>query len=306
MLVILSRASCFIGIILMGFILRRTGFFQESDFHVLVKVTMKITLTCAIINSFIGREVDVGMLIFAVLGLIFALFMVFVGWLINIGKGRNRQSFSMLNIAGTNLGNFVLPFAQGFLGPVGVMAVSLFDMGNSIMCLGGAYAIASMVKNGGSGESGFTLRPLFRSLKSAVALHTYVIMTVITLLHIPVPGIVADFTKNIANANIFMAMLMIGVGFQLSGDTEQMKAVARLLGIRFAIGISLALVSWYLIPVPLEYRQALVLLFMAPVSSAAVGYTADLGEDFGLASAVNSFSILISLILITGSLFLIL
>ncbi len=44
MAAVLSRAACFIGIIFMGYGLRRLGFFKPEDFHVLSKVVLKITL----------------------------------------------------------------------------------------------------------------------------------------------------------------------------------------------------------------------------------------------------------------------
>ncbi len=45
---------------------------------------------------------------------------------------------------------------------------------------------------------------------------------------------------------------------------------------------------------------------LAPIASTAPAFTAELKGDFGLSSAVNSISILISIVLITGSLLLIL
>lgn len=36
MVEILTHAGCFIGIILLGWALRRVGFFKESDFHVIL------------------------------------------------------------------------------------------------------------------------------------------------------------------------------------------------------------------------------------------------------------------------------
>ena len=43
-------------------------------------------------------------------------------------------------------------------------------------------------------------------------------------------------------------------------------------------------------------------LFLSPVGSAAPGYTAAMHGDYGLASAINSFSILISIVLIVTAL----
>ncbi len=300
---ILTRAGCFIAIILMGYLLRRVGFFTKEDFHVLSKIVIKITLTAAIITSFAGRQLEYAMLILTLMGFCFGVVLMITAYLINRRRGKDEQAFAVLNTAGCNIGNFVLPFAQNFLGPVGVMAVSLFDVGNSFICLGGAFGVASMVKEG---NKKFTFKPILRALSKSVPLITYIIMTLLAALHINLPKPVVEFASIISSANAFMAMLMIGVGFQLSSDQAQMGAILRILLPRYGIGLALAVVSYLLLPFPLEYRQALAILFLSPIASAAPAFTAEMKGDYGLSSAANSFSILISIVLIVLSLMIIL
>ena len=90
-------------------------------------------------------------------------------------------------------------------------------------------------------------------------------------------------------------MLMLGVGFQLSGSREQFGVMARILLIRYSIAVILAVAFFRLLPLELEYRQALAFLVFSPISSAVPAFTAELGEDFGLSSALNSISALISI-----------
>ena len=47
MLDVLTRAGCFIAIIIAGYVLRKVNFFKEGDFAVLSKITLKITLPAA-------------------------------------------------------------------------------------------------------------------------------------------------------------------------------------------------------------------------------------------------------------------
>ena len=214
-------------------------------------------------------------------------------------QGRERQAFAMLNASGCNIGNFAMPFAQGFLGPVGVIAVSLFDCGNSMICLGGAYSIASIVK---SGDGKFRIKPILNNLVHSIPLMTYIFMTILGLLKLSLPAPVVEFAGIVGNANAFMAMLMIGVGFHLNGDPSQIGDIIKILGARYIIGIALALAAYFILPLPLEYRQALVIVFLAPVASANPPFTAQMGSDFGLASAINSVSIIASIVLITTAL----
>jgi hypothetical protein len=106
---------------------------------------------------------------------------------------------------------------------------------------------------------------------------------------------VVSFAQIIANANAFVAMLMIGVGFRLSGDMSQMKSIARILVVRYGIALALSLGIYFLLPLPLEYRRILSIVVFAPIASAAPAFTAELKSDVGLSSAINSISILISL-----------
>ena len=66
---ILTRAGCFVAIIIIGYVLRRIGFFKEEDFKVLSKIVLKITLPAAIISSFSGKEIDPSMLFLCLIGM---------------------------------------------------------------------------------------------------------------------------------------------------------------------------------------------------------------------------------------------
>lgn len=298
---VLSRAGSFVAIILMGYLLRRIGFFKREDFHLLSKIVIRITLTCAIITNFAGREIELSMLIMSVLGFGFGVLLMAVAFLLNRRAEKKQKAFSILNIAGCNIGNFALPFVQSFLGPTGVMVVSLFDAGNSFICLGGAYAIADLV---GSGNSRFSFKPILKALIRSVPFDTYIIMTILALLHIALPAPVVEFTGIVGNANAFLAMLMIGVGFRLEARRDQISMLLRILVPRYLIGILLALLAYFVFPMPLEYRQPLAILFLSPIASAAPAFTAQMNGDFELSSAINSLAILTSIVLIVSALLL--
>ena len=289
---ILIKAGCFIAIIILGYGLRRLGFFQESDFKVLSKIALKITLPAAIITNFSGKEIDPSMLIIAVLGLIAGLIYVSLGYILNARGGKEQQAFGMVNMSGYNIGNFTMPFVQSFLGPVGVITTSLFDVGNACVCLGGSYSLASIVK--GSGK--FSVKTIAKSLSRSAAFDCYIVMTSLSLLNISLPAPIVSCAGIIGNANAFVAMLMIGVGFRLSGDRKQLGAIVKVLCVRYSVATILALVFFFLLPFELEMRQTLVVLVFGPIASAAPAFTGDLKGDVGLASAINSIAIVCSII----------
>lgn len=300
---ILSRAFCFVAIIVLGWALRRVGFFKASDFNVMSRIVLQITLPAAIVSSFSGKEIDPSMLAISLLGLGGGLAYMALAVLLHPGVDRRRErAFAALNSSGYNIGNFTLPFVQSFLGPVGVITTSLFDCGNAFVCLGGAYSVAAMIQNGEK----FSLTRILRTLVKSAPFLSYMVMIALSLLHWQLPAVVVDFAGIIGGANAFMAMLMIGVGFKLSGDRSQLGQIAKILVVRYGVAALLAVAAFHLLPFGLEYRQALVLLFFSPIASAAPAFTADLKGDVGLSSAINSVSILLSIVCIVGLLLIIL
>ena len=145
---VLTQAGSFVAIIVLGFLLKKFGFFKEEDFTILSKITIRITLPAAIITSFAGREIDPALLTLVLLGFGGGALYILLAFLMNLKAGRVKRAFDILNLPGYNIGTFAMPFIQQFLGPLGVITTSLFDTGNAIICLGGALGIASMVKNG--------------------------------------------------------------------------------------------------------------------------------------------------------------
>ena len=295
---ILSRAGCFVAAIIMGYVLKKLKALPDNTFPVLTKLVVMITAPCAIINSFIGTEFDASMLFLIPMGLVFGAVYMLGAYLVHIKDSAERKSFAILNTSAFNIGSFTLPFAQGFLGPVGVITTSLFDIGNACISLGGAYGVASVVKEG----SGFSLTKILKMLSKSVPFVCYVIILTITLLNIPIPSFVGDFTKMVGSGNGFLAMFMIGVGFELKADKTQILMIIKLLVTRYTISVALAFACYFLLPFELAVRQALVILVLSPIPSIAPAFTGELGGDIGLSSAINSFAIVISIILIISSL----
>lgn len=293
MLDIVMRAGCFVGIILMGYVLKRIGFFKEEDFGVLSRITIRITLPCTIITSFAGKAIDPAMLSLTAMAIGCGLIYVCIGYLVNRRKSREDQAFAMLNLAGYNIGTFVIPFAQSFLGSMGVIAVSLFDTGNAMICLGGAFSLACMVKDGGK----FSIKRIGKALATSVPFVCYVTMLLLNLLKLQLPQLVLDFAGIVGNANAFMAMLMIGVGFRLEKNSTQTKRILQMLAIRYGVATIFALIFYFVLPFALEVRQALVILAYSPIGSAVPGFTGEMKGDVGLSSAINSMTIVISIVI---------
>lgn len=291
MLDILARAGGFIFIIVLGYVLKKIGFFKQEDFTILSRITIRITLPATIVTSFAGKQIDTAMLSLTFLAIGCGLIYVAIGYIMNAKKSKEQRAFEMLNLPGYNIGTFVIPFAQSFLGPLGVIAVSLFDTGNAVICLGGAFSLACMVKDG----TGFSMKRILKALGKSVPFVFYIAMLTLNLLKIQLPAPILSTASIIGSANAFMAMLMIGVGFKLEGNRSQVWTIIRLLSIRYGIATILALIFYFVLPFDIQIRQALVILVYSPIGSAVPGFTGEMKGDVGLSSALNSIAMVISI-----------
>ena len=288
---ILTRACCFIAIILVGYVLRKMEFFKEGDFGVLSKITLKITLPCAFISNFSGKEIAPSMLFIALLAFGAGVLYMLLGYMLHIGKSREEKAFGVLNLPGYNIGNFAFPFVQSFLGPIGVITTSVFDAGNAFVCLGGAFGVASSIK----GEGKFSVKRIVKALSKSVAFLTCITMITLGLLGITLPAPIIEFAGIVGNANAFIAMLMLGVGFKLSGDKSQIGTIVKILSVRYGMAFVWAF-GFYHLPLEYEARVALILLAFSPIGSAVPAFTEEMKGDVGLSSALNSISIICSII----------
>ena len=292
MLDVLIRAGCFVAIIVLGFLLKKIGLFKDSDFPVLSNIVLKITLPAAVVTNFANKELDMSMFTLTLLAIGCGVVYILLGFLVNLRSDKEKRAFDVLNLPGYNIGCFALPFVQSFLGPTGVIATCLFDVGNSLICLGGAFSIAVLVKEGGK----FSIKRILKTLSRSVPFLFFVCMPILCLLHIPIPEPVTTLAGIISNANAFLAMFMIGIGFKLSADKSQLGRILKIILLRFGMAAIFALCFYFFLPFQQEVRKALVLLVFSPIGSAIPPFTGELKGDVGLSSAINSISIICSVV----------
>ena len=280
----------------MGIVLRRIGFFKEDDFRILSQIALKITLPAAVVVSFSNATLNPGLLIISLLGVGCGAVYILVALLVNLRSDREQRAFGILNLPGYNIGLFAMPFISGFLGPMGVVTTSLFDTGNAVICLGGAYGIADGIKNGGR----ISFAKVGKALLTSVPFLAYVIMIILRLIGWQLPSPVLRFADVIRGASTFVSMLMIGVGFQIKVNKVQIGKILQIVSLRYVVAVGLALIFWNLLPFDREVRTALVLLVFAPIGAATPAFTGQLKGDVGLSSAINSICIVCSVVIMTA------
>ena len=300
MLVVLSKAIAFVLIILIGYMCKRRGVFAPTDYQLVSKIVLNITLPCAVISSFAHFQLDLSLLAAVALGLSGNCVMLFVALMLTRRETLAAKIFYIFSLAGYNIGCFTLPFAQAFLTPFAVVALCMFDVGNSIMCTGMTYALtASCIGYADGHKDRFSMKSIAEKLLHSAPFVVYISMLSLSLVGVQFPKSVYTFTDIVGAANPFLSMLMIGMMFEIRLDKQAMGYVKELFSVRYLISLACAGAFIYFAPFKQEVNYVIALAFMAPCTIIGPIFVEKLGGNVQLASLFNSMTIITSVILFT-------
>ena len=290
MVQILLKSASFIFLIALGYTLKRIGFFGAQDYKIPVKMVLNITMPCAVLVSFASYKPDLSLLLVVCLGFGMNCLMLLSAYLISRKYPRRTRAVWLNCLPSYNIGAFAMPFVQSFLAPASLVGTCLFDLGNALMCNGTTFAIS---KNILDGSKGLNLKRICNTLLHSVPFLAYMILLIITLFNIPIPKQVVDFVTPMANANAFLAMLMVGMMLDLQIEKALLKEILGIVVTRFTVSVLASLAFYFLLPLPLEIRQALSITVFAPVGMVSTALTPSAGGDPAVAAGANSISILV-------------
>ena len=293
---ILVKAAGLALIILAGYTLKRLGVFRTEDAKVISRVVINLTLPAAFITGFRGFRFDAEYLIVIAIALVCNFLLLGVAFTITKGADIPIRALYAMNLSGYNIGTFVLPFAQSFLPTQAIVGVSMFDAGNCPINCGISYALV-MGRNSGSAKN--SLNMVVDKLLHSVPFMTYLLLMIKCALGLEFPEPVYTVASMVGSANSFLAMLMIGILFQVRVEKDDLRQVLQILGLRYGINLLLIALLWQT-PLSLMVRQVLALALVAPVPSVALVFCERCGCKPTVYGMISSMSIAISLILTFG------
>lgn len=289
---IVSKAAVLALIIFAGFGLKRLGVFRQEDAKVLSRIVVNLTLPAALVGSFRTFRFDPRFLTLIVIAAASNLAMVLVGLWWSRGRSPDTRALYALNVSSYNIGCFVLPFTQSLLPAEALIGVSMFDAGNCPFNSGLTYALVSPQSGGERIRLTYVLGRLVRS----VPFMTYLVLMLLSVLGVTLPDFVYETASAIGGANTVLAMLMIGLLFDIRVGREDRRQLAGILALRYGGSLLMCLLVWFL-PLPLLLRQVSVLAMLAPIPSVAMVYCEKCGCKASLYGVANSLSLAVSLCL---------
>lgn len=292
---ILVQALGFCFIIFLGYLMKRIGLLCKADGGTLSRIIVNITLPAVVIVSLAKIDVTGALFFLLAMGISLNVIAIVAGSLISKKRPNIEAKYQMYSMSGYNIGNFGLPFVQGFF-PLAVPFLLMFDIGNSVMLTGGSTLLID--KFVGENEE-TSLKKIASSLLKSTPFTVYMLMLMLRIGAVGIPMPALAILQIIANANGFLSMFMIGLYFEIRLPKKALHLVGEVLFSRYLIGLILAAVFAFLVPLAPLLRTSLVLICVAPMPTFSVINCVKAGMDEETVGFTSSASILISLLLMT-------
>ena len=204
---LLIKTGGLLLIVALGYLLKRRGVFQQGDARLLSRIIVNLTLPGALLSSFSAFRLVPSLLAVLAAAAAANVLLLAVSALVTRRRPGPVRALYLLNAPSYNIGTFVLPFVQSFLPPDMLLAVSMFDAGNSPFNCGGAYALTAAL----TGGERLTVRSVLGRMLRSVPFDTFLVILLLGLLGLRLPQPVYTVAGMFGQANAFLAMLMIGL-----------------------------------------------------------------------------------------------
>lgn len=278
--------------------LKAGGYLPKDADHVLSRIMVGITLPATIVENLNGKTIDLSYFHLILFGICFNLIPLVLSRLSDTHSQVVAER--MAGTSGFNIGNFAIPFVSGLFSSEALVITSVFDIGNSLMCLGVNGLFIAKETDSSSSTSPMVI---CKSLVKSVPVMTYLVMLTFCIAGLSIPNQIMTIVDKCAVANPLVAMAVIGTSIVLPADNSISCVFSsiKILLIRLA-AVAIEIGILFLIPISLFERQTLIVLCLSPVAAMSVVFAEQYCLDKGSVALANVLSIPISLLSMTVAL----
>ena len=305
----LIQPIALLAIILTGYLFKRAGKFKNRDYRIMQVALFNLVLPCAIIYSFATNPHDSSMLWISVFGFVVAFIPPVLIFLTTRHTPVQDRAFTMLNGSGFNIGCFCFPVVQAFLGTAAIVPLLHIQPGKTLdEQYQGHAPVLPYTKPKDRDARRLARHALLRNVAKgffgSIPFDTYLVMIVLMLANVKIPAVVATFVEPLANANSFVAMLMVGMLMDLPAGRDDVMKLLKIIGLRLPFGLLFAVCAWFVLPFGANVREAVVMCCLAPIAVFSTLFTDEVLGNAKLAGFSLSVSAIIGLVMMTGAHFL--
>lgn len=282
-------------IISLGYISRRLNILKEQDGEGIARVIFNFTLPSVVITVISSSKIDPALTFLPLISVVYGILMALLALLLFRKESRNRKGMLSIALPGLNIALFAYPLVEAIWGKESLRYLAMFDMGNGLIIFGVCYLFASYY----SGEvPSVDFKSIFFKMLRSVPLMAFIVTLIIYLSGLSYPRLVLDITSTLSKANTPLSLLLLGIYLSFNLDSSYLKDIAKVLVVRYVIGICTGVLLYYLLPFDTHFRNITLIGFILPVASSTIAYSVQFGYDKRFIAAVTNISLVFSFILL--------
>jgi predicted permease len=282
-------------IIMLGYVFKRVNIIKEKDGESLSRIIFNITLPALIINTFNTIIIDFSLILITVIGIIYGLFMAILGVFVFRNEDKKTRGMLSMLIPSFNIGLFAYPLVEAIWGHEGIKYFGMFDVGNSLVVFGISYIVAGYFS---SESSDLNFTSISSKLLKSIPLLSYIIVFCLAVLDLHFPGVVLDFTRILAKANMPLSLLLLGVYLSFSLNANHIKNITKVLAVRYLTGLLVGTTFFFIMPFDKMFKYTMLIGFVLPVPTAVIQYAIEFDYDQNFIGTVANITILLSFFLV--------
>jgi len=285
--------------ILLGYVLKRTGFLKADDSAILSKIIMNLTFPALILLTISTSEMTPDLFMLPSFAIVTGLIGMGIGFLLFRKQHPDTRGLLMMSTMGLNIGLFAFPIIEGLFGKRGLQVAALIDLGNAFMIFGMAYIIGERYApvNGGRKRSVLQTLSVF---SRSIPFMAYLAGLAVNLSGLVLPDFLSLWLGIAGKANQFLVLLVLGLLLSFDWRHHLKSGAVPLFLLRYALGLTASMVIWFFLPLDEVVRKVAALCMILPVGFAVIPYSIQFGYDRETAGGLVNISLIVSFFVMWG------
>ena len=264
MLNIWIKTAGIIFVIVIGYLMKKTGAFPASTAKTLSKLSINILLPFVYICNLNGLTLNGGLLSALLWGLGVNLVLLNTAFFLGRKKPKDVVFILMYCIPCFNVTGFAVPVLQLFASEYEVASLIMFNIPITFSFF---ILVPILLQLNGAGEHDVSLKSIGRKLLSNVAAVTSLVMVLLCVLKLSLPDVLITAFRPLANANTAIALLALGLLFEFPKGLPKLNLAALIVRVLITAAAA-ALVLFDIIPFG-TLKKAMIIVLFAPIPSAS-------------------------------------
>ncbi|HOY18630.1 MAG TPA: AEC family transporter [Haliscomenobacter sp.] len=284
-----------LSIIAIGFLLKKYGFVTEKDGKTISKFLMHTTFPALMIVSTARVKLDPELFLIPLFCIGFCGIMLSLAWFWFSNYSTDLRGVLTMGAGTANVGLFGFPIIEGLFGKEALVYAVMFDIGNTIIAFGVVYPIGRYFASGG--QAGLDWKPILKRVFSLPPFLGLIIGLSINIFSLPLPTLAFDALDVLAKGNKPLVLLLMGVYLSFALDKNQLKAISKVLFIRYSVGLTMVAVLYFFLPADSLMRSVLIMCVLLPLGMTILPFSDEMNFDSRIAGTLLNISLLISFVL---------